>query len=220
MRLTAILLSLVIASAGAGAAVISADNNEAQSPPAVVAANPKGVSAGRGLGFHNYVFYKQCNTSWGEDRMGVDGPGQRNTICNEGCAMSCVAMVMATLGVREADGELVTPGTFNKWLVDNKGYHCDAGDCNNLNLTFPEIRHPAMRLIGELPKPSFAEIAAGLALGHTAYIAHVRNRHHFVLLLSPASGSGFLVRDPAFDQNIYDYSQISGIIMYSIPRSG
>ena len=44
--------------------------------------------------------YTQCNSSWANDPMGVDGPGERSTICGEGCAMSSVAMALAALGTR------------------------------------------------------------------------------------------------------------------------
>jgi hypothetical protein len=30
--------------------------------------------------------------------MGVDGPGERSTICGEGCAMSCLSSGLAGLG--------------------------------------------------------------------------------------------------------------------------
>lgn len=47
----------------------------------------------------NPPIYTQCNVSWANDPMGVDGPGERSTICGEGCAMSSVAMALAALGL-------------------------------------------------------------------------------------------------------------------------
>ena len=44
--------------------------------------------------------YTQCNSSWASDPMGVDGPGERSTICGEGCAMTSVAMALASLGIK------------------------------------------------------------------------------------------------------------------------
>ena len=44
--------------------------------------------------------YTQCNVSWANDPMGVDGPGERSTICGEGCAMTSVAMALAALGIK------------------------------------------------------------------------------------------------------------------------
>ena len=37
--------------------------------------------------------FKQCDPRWGNATMGVEGPGEQSSICGEGCAMSCVAMV-------------------------------------------------------------------------------------------------------------------------------
>ncbi len=42
------------------------------------------------------------------------------------------------------------PQTLNAYLQAHGGYHCDAGDCNNLVLTAPdELTGGRMRLIGE-----------------------------------------------------------------------
>src|SRR5689334_13092825 len=40
----------------------------------------------------------QCNASWGNNPMGTNGPGERSTICGEGCAMSSLSMALAGLG--------------------------------------------------------------------------------------------------------------------------
>ena len=53
--------------------------------------------------------YTQCNSSWASDPMGVDGPGERSTICGEGCAMSSVSMALAAVGIRAT--WFVTPST-------------------------------------------------------------------------------------------------------------
>ena len=41
--------------------------------------------------------------------MGVDGPGERATVCKEGCAMSCVSMALAGHHVL-IDGQEANPG--------------------------------------------------------------------------------------------------------------
>jgi hypothetical protein len=166
-----------------------------------------------------YPLYKQCNASWGNATMGVVGPGERNSICNEGCAMSCVAMALAGLGATVGGGHAVTPGTFNTWLIANDGYLCLDGDCNNLNLTAPERLSPVLPLIGEHAKPSFNQIASDLDDGSVVHVAHVRNRSHFVLLTAPtADGFAFHVRDPGFDRDTYTYVEVSDIIRYKINR--
>lgn len=164
-----------------------------------------------------YVLYKQCDPRWGNDEMGAVGDGERNTICHEGCAMSCVTMVMATLGAKTSDDKPLNPGTFNKWLIENNGYLCAGGDCNNLNLTAPDRRFDKLHFIAEEEKGSFEDISKGLAEGKTAYIAHVCNKGHFVLLTGPAPDrKSFYVNDPYYSQYTYPYANISDIITYRL----
>lgn len=42
-----------------------------------------------------YPKYTQCDPRWGKDEMGVKGPGERATICREGCAMTSATMMLA-----------------------------------------------------------------------------------------------------------------------------
>ena len=70
--------------------------------------------------------------------MGVEGPGERASICKEGCAMTCVAMALTQRGFTLENGDVPTPKSLNRYLVENQGYHCDSGDCNNLVLSKPD----------------------------------------------------------------------------------
>ena len=40
-------------------------------------------------------YFNQCDSQWSSDQLGGDGP----TICGQGCALTCAAMVMAYYGV-------------------------------------------------------------------------------------------------------------------------
>jgi hypothetical protein len=102
--------------------------------------------------------------------MGIQGKGERSSICKEGCAMTSVAMGMAGRGIT-LEGEPVRPDTLNTWLQQNKGYVCLAGDCNNLVLAAP-TRVPGARLtlLGENPKPSFQELARAVTNHDSMYI--------------------------------------------------
>lgn len=43
-----------------------------------------------------FPLYKQCDPQWGESQMGVPGhDAEDDTICHQGCAMSCVSMALA-----------------------------------------------------------------------------------------------------------------------------
>ena len=83
--------------------------------------------------------YNQCDPRWANDTMGVEGgPGERASICEEGCAMTCLAMSMTRRGFTLENGDVITPKSLNRYLVENQGYHCDSGDCNNLVLSKPD----------------------------------------------------------------------------------
>jgi len=78
---------------GGAAFVVAAAAVAAAVAPAA-AARPRSVG-----GFRPYPLYTQCNASWGGDPMGTNGPGERSTICGEGCAMSSLSMALAGLGI-------------------------------------------------------------------------------------------------------------------------
>jgi Peptidase_C39 like family len=160
----------------------------------------------------SYPLFKQCDPKWGNNEMGVNGNGERSTICGEGCAMTSVSMVLAGLGYN------IDPGTFNTWLMNNNGYLCLDGDCNNLNVTKPSEYSGKISLIGELPKPSKASIQQGIATNTIAYIAHIPSLVHFVLLTGYESASSdvFYVNDAFYNATSYLYSNISDIFMYNL----
>lgn len=66
-----------------------------------------------------YPYYNQCSPLWAGDVMGlvdcsVDSCGRvgRDTVCSEGCALSCVSMALAAYCYK-IDGEKPTPKTLN-----------------------------------------------------------------------------------------------------------
>jgi hypothetical protein len=147
--------------------------------------------------FRSYPQFGQCDPRWGNLPMGTPGPGERSTICGEGCAMSSVSMALAGLKFL-ISGKESNPETLNSWLMANKGYTCADGDCNNLVLAAPSWLDSGITLVGEVPPPSIPSIQQGLLKGSFIYVAHVRNRSHFVLLTGydPAAPDAFTVNDP------------------------
>lgn len=166
-----------------------------------------------------YPMFKQCDPRWGNNTMGTKGPGEQSTICGEGCAMSCVSMALNGLKYT-VDGAALDPGTFNAWLEDHDGYHCMDGDCNNLILTMiDKFTNGHVTFVGEnlQQKPSVEEIQNGLEMNSTIYLAHVRNRTHFVLVTGwNAADSNFFVNDPNHDIPAYNYSDMADLIVYRI----
>eukprot|EP01125_Pyxidicula_operculata_P012030 TRINITY_DN3941_c0_g1_i1.p1 TRINITY_DN3941_c0_g1~~TRINITY_DN3941_c0_g1_i1.p1 ORF type:complete len:188 (-),score=29.29 TRINITY_DN3941_c0_g1_i1:17-580(-) len=160
-----------------------------------------------------YPLYKQCDTKWGQQEMGVPGQAEDDTICHQGCAMSCVSMALAGFNIT-IDGQVSTPETLNNWLRKNNGYVCLGGDCCNLVLDAPNRIAPLqVKSLGE-PLTPFLPTLQKMVQDGLIVIAHVRNRSHFVLLTGVVLPSSFLVNDPGFDQKIYHYSDIHDILLY------
>jgi hypothetical protein len=59
-----------------------------------------------------YPMYKQCDSRWGNERLGTSS----RTICQAGCLMSSAAMALSGLGHN------YNPSTLNTWLTHNGGY--------------------------------------------------------------------------------------------------
>ena len=72
---------------------------------------------------------------------------------------------------RVGPGEYATPGTLNHWLVNNNGYHCLSGDCNNLVLdSINTVSGGRLQFVSEDQKGSIEDIAKGLQQGNNVYI--------------------------------------------------
>lgn len=102
--------------------------------------------------------------------MGTRGPGERSTICGEGCAMTSVSMALAGLGVDLANSA-VRPDSLNSWLEDNHGYVCIADDCNNLVLSSPNrVPNSPLQFVSEHAKPELNDMRAAVEKGDTIFV--------------------------------------------------
>eukprot|EP01102_Stenamoeba_stenopodia_P004414 TRINITY_DN14725_c0_g1_i1.p1 TRINITY_DN14725_c0_g1~~TRINITY_DN14725_c0_g1_i1.p1 ORF type:complete len:218 (+),score=48.82 TRINITY_DN14725_c0_g1_i1:34-654(+) len=161
----------------------------------------------------SYPSYRQCDPEWSNTLMGGGA-----TICQEGCAMSCVSMGLAGKNFFFNQTVMVTPATLNDWLIHNNGYTCIAGDCNNLVIDSPQNIIPgAVKSLGEFEKPS-AESLQEFLMNTTTVIGHVRNNTHFVLLTGfiPGNFSTFWVNDPFYNSTTYEYDEITDVIVYEM----
>ena len=61
---------------------------------------------------YGWTEYKQCDSRWANEQLGTCSS---TTICSAGCAMSSVAMILATKGCS------YTPSTLNSWLKSHGG---------------------------------------------------------------------------------------------------
>uniref|UniRef100_A0A7S1G6Z6 Peptidase C39-like domain-containing protein n=1 Tax=Bicosoecida sp. CB-2014 TaxID=1486930 RepID=A0A7S1G6Z6_9STRA len=154
----------------------------------------------------DWVLYKQCGESWSGHALGTSS----NTICSAGCAMSSVAMSLATYH-EKVGGQRPTPGTLNAWLTDNGGY--DDGDLIIWNSVASQGK---LHMASDSASMSPADIKAATHRCEPV-IANVRDGSHWVLITGYDSddASTFYVNDPGFDQSSYDHSGMSHFVVYS-----
>ena len=64
------------------------------------------------ISINTYPLYKQCDNRWRNDLMGNSG----RTLCQDGCAISSVAMALTGIG------NTYTPKTLNQYYTNNNYY--------------------------------------------------------------------------------------------------
>ena len=172
-----------------------------------------------------YPLYKQCDPTWGMDWMGPGRDPEHDNICATGCAMTSLAMALAGKGFK-IDGAPIDPQTMNKWLQAHEGYKCINNNCNNLVLDAPDKMEPAgsVKFISEVEKPDVETLAKYVLESQPVGIAHVENKHHFVLLIGvqqPLNGTDtqFVVHDPGdYLSFTRTYAEMSDIILYNVEQ--
>jgi len=147
--------------------------------PAVGLDHPQGAEIDLNVTRPFWTLFKQCVAPWGGNRLGTCGL----TVCQAGCAMSSVAMMLNTRGVA------TNPGAFNGWLTANGGY------ANGCDLIWARCDAFGKSQFQAIETASEATLCAGIAAGH-AIVANVRGGTHWVLLTGCAGGGVFNVNDP------------------------
>jgi hypothetical protein len=173
----------------------------------------------------DFPHFLQCDHRWGSDLMGEENcsvktcPGAvigRDKVCRQGCAMTSLSMALSGYGY-SIDGQDANPGTLNAWLVKNGGYACVDGDCNNLELQTVQKIHANITFEGEILTSRLGLDGLLLALkDNVVLIAHVRNKTHFVLITGYTSGGNFTVLDPFYNTIIYNFADMSDVIVYGM----
>lgn len=158
----------------------------------------------------NVYSYLQCNQSWSANQMGACS----STICSEGCAMTCVAMLLKTNGVN------VDPGQLNTWLTNNNGYDPNCNIDWGTAATYPgsTMTWPNLSYNFNLPTIK-GEIDAGNPVIVSVFTL-TNPTNHFVVVKG-YTGSGttmndFVVADPLYstDQNLASYTLDNGMRIF------
>ena len=149
-----------------------------------------------------YPLYKQCDARWKADQLGTSS----KTICQAGCLMSSVSMVLADCG-KTIDGATTTPKNFNTWLKHNGGYASGDlfvwGSVSKLGLSF-------------VTKTSTHSQIESYFKEGKAVILNVNNGGHWVLMTGISTDS-YHVNDPGFDRASYPKSGVVTAAIYSRP---
>ena len=136
---------------------------------------------------YGWVEYKQCDSRWASQQLGwCEG----TSICNAGCAMSSMAMMLATRGVG------VDPSSLDIWLSDNGGYY------NGCELLWGYADAFGVTSFQGKEQADEESICWGLSQG-LGIIANVMNGGHWVLLTACLGNGVFAVNDPGFNYDTY-----------------
>jgi len=138
-----------------------------------------------------WTLFKQCDSRWSGNRLGTCSL----TICQAGCAMSSVAMMLATKGVD------TNPAALNTWLINNGGY------VDGCDIIWSKADAYGKTTFQAIETAAESDICAGLAANH-GIIANVRGGSHWVLLTGCKGGGVYTVNDPGFNQDTYTQGDI------------
>jgi len=151
---------------------------------------------------NGWVLYKQCGESWSNDELGT---AAGVTICDAGCAMSSVSMILKTKGTN------VNPGTLNTWLRGHGGY--EGGD---------ELVWASVDAYGTVKMYNYYRGKNSLSQGDLqgfiskgyGVVVNVRNGEHWVLVTGHVDGNTYTVNDPGFWVDSYVYQDMSNFVVY------
>jgi len=140
-----------------------------------------------------YPLYKQCGQSYSSSRIGSCS----KTICQVGCAMSSVAMMLK--------GKGGNPGAFNSYLQKHGGY---AGGCN---IVWSAANNFGVKYFTQT-SASHSTVCDEVKKGH-GVIANVNGGHHWVLVTGCTS-NGYSVNDPGYSKSSYSTGEVVRVSIY------
>lgn len=159
-------------------------------------------------GIINVYQYLQCGQSWSSSQIGTC---TNSTICTDGCAITCMAMLLKTNGVN------VNPGTLNTYLTNNNGY---SGGC--LLIWDKGAGYPgsSISFTGSAAY-SLSTIKSKIDAGNPVIVNVTTSVNHFIVVKgyngSGTTASDFVVLDPLYqaEKLLSNYSTIIGLRTFS-----
>mmetsp|Transcript_9147 Transcript_9147/g.21952 ORF Transcript_9147/g.21952 Transcript_9147/m.21952 type:complete len:226 (+) Transcript_9147:52-729(+) len=151
----------------------------------------------------SWAYYSQCDPKWSSQELGTCS----KTICEAGCAMSSVSMILKTLGVP------TDPGALDHWLTTNGGY---ASGCE---IVWGSVDRYGKTQFGGFGSITESNICAEISKG-SGLVANVHSGRHWVLLTGCSGGGVFTVNDPGYNTKTYSLGEISNLAVYHRAGTG
>ncbi|MFA5012006.1 MAG: C39 family peptidase [Ignavibacteria bacterium] len=164
-------------------------------------------------GIINVYQYLQCGQSWSSSQLGTCSG---LTMCSDGCAVVCMAMLLKTNGVN------VNPGQLNTWLTNNGGY---SGGCLIIWGTAVQYPGSTVTFAGSIGY-SLSAIKSKIDAGSPVIVNVTTTVNHFIVVKgyngSGTSTSDFVVLDPLYQSErlLSNYNTIVGLRTFNNVTSG
>jgi len=206
------VLVLVMVAVGGGALAANVPIRATPLPSVVAAEQSQhnfNVSAGNPYLFRlrpdvvepeTWVLFKQCDPVWGHNGLGRCSL----TICQAGCAMTSVAMILHTKGMN------LNPSSLNKWL-DREGGYVDGCD-----IVWASVDKMGRTTFQGIFSESYTTLCSKIREGH-GVVANVMNGEHWVLLTGCDGSGNYYVNDPGYDRNVYPAGDVLREAIYRSP---
>eukprot|EP01032_Pedospumella_encystans_P009977 gene9977-11693_t len=191
--LIALCVSFMAAFAAESAADITLETGSAPILKDQIVWESHGLNATAG----GWTAYKQCDSRWGSEQLGTCS----STICSAGCAMSSVAMILATKGAGK------NPSSLNSWLKGHGGYS------SGCLINWSSVDALGYTKYQGKQKPTEQQMCDGIKAGH-GLVANVHNGGHWVLLTGCKGNGVFTVNDPGYSTTTYKKSDIVDLAVY------
>lgn len=131
-------------------------------------------------------YFSQCDSAWGKDILGTCS---QYNICQQGCAISSVAMVFKYFGIN------TNPGSINQWLKANGGY---AAGCLINWSTAANLSPANLTFIARVTTQDWARLRYEISSGYPVILeVPFPNGQHFVVATG-YSGDTVFINDPYY----------------------
>ncbi|MEL7590934.1 MAG: C39 family peptidase [Anaerolineaceae bacterium] len=131
-------------------------------------------------------YFSQCDSAWGNDILGTCS---QYNICEQGCAISSVAMVFKYFGIS------TNPGSINQWLKANGGY---AAGCLINWSTAANLSPAKLTFVARVTTQDWARLRYEISSGYPVILeVPFPNGQHFVVATG-YSGDTVFINDPYY----------------------